>query len=276
MKELTLRDIQHVLFDLTKEIHRFCVENDIQYTLAYGSLLGAIRHKGFIPWDDDIDIFMTRPNYEKFIKTFKSSNGCTLISPKESYICFSRVCDTDRTSLKSSIPWFSKEEYKDLGVWVDIFPIDGIDDPQNFKAVTDRINEIYQKQLGIRRAMPSISSKHTLKQKAKQLLRKLKYINQDIHKVNDSLQELCTQTSCEQATHFVQLACFDSRMNELYEKSLFDEYVDAEFEGATFKIIKEWDTMLKKMYGPNYMQPPPENQREQHSLDHNVFFWKNS
>ena len=69
MKELTNQDIKDVSLDILNTIHSFCTKNNIQYSLGYGTLLGAIRHKGFIPWDDDVDVLMPRPDFEKFCKT---------------------------------------------------------------------------------------------------------------------------------------------------------------------------------------------------------------
>ena len=92
MRKMTLDEIQAVNLEIMKEIHVFCVNNHINYSLAYGSLIGAIRHKGFIPWDDDIDIMMPHQDYELFSKTFKSSKGYELLSvySNETYVNYTR------------------------------------------------------------------------------------------------------------------------------------------------------------------------------------------
>ena len=80
MRKMTLQEIQTVNLELMKDIHAFCVKNNIHYSLAYGSLIGAVRHKGFIPWDDDIDIMMPRPDFERFSHEYKSEKGYRLSS----------------------------------------------------------------------------------------------------------------------------------------------------------------------------------------------------
>ena len=125
MKRMTLQEIQQVNLEMMKDIHAFCVKNGIHYSLAYGSLIGAIRHKGFIPWDDDIDIMMPRPDFERFSREYKSENGFWLSSVygDDTYVNYTRVYD-DRTLVICP----AKAGKKETGVWIDIYPIDGISD----------------------------------------------------------------------------------------------------------------------------------------------------
>ena len=96
MKEMTLQDMHSFCLDIAKEVHRFCIENGIKYSLGYGSLLGAVRHKGYIPWDDDIDFLIPRPDYDIFCQTFKSAKY-KLATPDNAYIAYARVYDNERT-----------------------------------------------------------------------------------------------------------------------------------------------------------------------------------
>ena len=76
MKEMTLRELQLFALEILKDVHQFCTQNNIKYSLYAGTLLGAIRHQGFIPWDDDIDIVMPRDDYNRFCQTYQSERFC--------------------------------------------------------------------------------------------------------------------------------------------------------------------------------------------------------
>ena len=143
MKEMSLKDIQSISLEILKDVHAFCVKNNIKYTLQGGTLLGSVRHNGFIPWDDDIDIAMPRPDYEKFCRNYVSKKGYQLICRQnnECYIMFARVAEMEKTIAKCDIlPWTNKS----TGIWIDIFPLDGVeDDYAAAKAMCSEIKKIY-------------------------------------------------------------------------------------------------------------------------------------
>ncbi len=271
MKQMNLKDIQQVSLEILKEVHSFCIENGIQYSLAYGTLLGAIRHKGFIPWDDDIDICMTRPNYEQFVKTFRSANGLKVIAKQDCYIAFARISDAEKTATSTTLPWTKVEG---TGMWIDLFPVDLVeDDYAIYLAKLQKALNLYKNQLGARRALPSVSLKSGLKGALKQVCRKLKYRNNRLSDINARLEQLCTSAAGFATAHCTQLACPDASCIEHLPTDYFNDYVDVDFEGNKFKAIKQWDACLSKLYG-DYMQLPPEEDRRQHSCDHTQFYWK--
>ena len=127
---MTSKEVQQVSLDILRDVHTFCVQNGIRYSLQGGSLLGAIRHEGFIPWDDDIDIIMPRPDYERFCSSYKSSKNYKLICKGNDvcYLLFARVCDMENTYVNSDLcPWTNQK----TGVWIDVFPADGAEDDIN-------------------------------------------------------------------------------------------------------------------------------------------------
>lgn len=120
-KELTLDEMKAVELGILKKFDSICKENGLEYSLAYGTMLGAIRHKGFIPWDDDIDVFMKREDYEKLLK-LKYDDGDFEIKSyrysKNYYFLYSKMVDK-RTYICED--WRAE---KDMGLFVDIFPLD--------------------------------------------------------------------------------------------------------------------------------------------------------
>ena len=125
-KKLTVDDARKVELGILKYIDSVCRSNNIPYCLDYGTLLGAIRHKGFIPWDDDIDISMKRDDYERFVELMQSNTPSQyrLLTDKTCegyYYEYGKMVDTSTRLVETDIM-----EIPEMGVWVDIFPKDNI------------------------------------------------------------------------------------------------------------------------------------------------------
>ena len=133
MREISIEEAKSIMLEMANFIHKICIENDIKYSLAYGTLIGAVRHNGFIPWDDDFDIFMTRENYEKLIKILKKSDDYYVLDfYEDDYIFnFAKLCS------KRFIGKLTSDDLrphpKSFGIFIDIFPLDNIvDSPDNW------------------------------------------------------------------------------------------------------------------------------------------------
>ena len=123
LDDKTLFDLQSRLMDLMQKVHSICVENDIHYTMMGGTLIGALRHQGFIPWDDDIDIGMPYEDYEKFVKIVASHKyeGLSFGIPGKTddyYQAFVKVFDTNTTLMENN-----RTKSKPKGIFIDVFPI---------------------------------------------------------------------------------------------------------------------------------------------------------
>ena len=137
---MNLEELHEFCLEIAKDIHRFCVENGVRYSLGYGSLIGAVRHKGYIPWDDDMDILMPRPDFDFFCEHF-SSTKFKLATHKNAYIAYARVYDNSRTYCRTLGRWL---KYEREGVFVDIFPMDAVSsDITVFNQQRDQAKKIY-------------------------------------------------------------------------------------------------------------------------------------
>jgi lipopolysaccharide cholinephosphotransferase len=148
MQQLSLKEIQKIEAEILCEFAALCSKEHLYYTLAFGTLIGSVRHNGFIPWDDDIDVMMPRPDYENLlqnqeIKIYLHSKNLDLIShqtDKEYRLAFAKIYRMD-TRLKEN----DFQEYK-YGVYIDIFPVDGVNNSKVFQGFRDfairRINGV--------------------------------------------------------------------------------------------------------------------------------------
>ncbi len=262
MRQLTLREIQQFSLEILKDVAGFCERNGIRYSLGYGTLLGAVRHKGFIPWDDDVDIMMPRDDYERFRTTYKSDRYSFIDSRNtpDCYIAFGRVCDTEMTISSSYIPWVKR----DVGVWIDIFPIDRVpDDKETFERIHDSMHLLVKFNVGIRRVHTISSSGFSVKARLKiWMLKRMhpRLIKRDPTEIVKDMNTLISVVSRTDSHHWSQLTCPDEA-NEFYDEDEINEYVRLEFEGCEFYAWKSYDKILRDSYG-DFMRLPPKNKRK--------------
>lgn len=273
MKEMSLKELQQFALEILKDVHRFCEENQIKYSLAYGTLIGAIRHQGFIPWDNDIDICMPRPDYERFLKTYKSEKYELAFTGKDcKYDCliaYARVFDKQKTFVKNA-HWISER----TGVWIDIFPLDGVpDDQREFTELYNDLHQQWEQIIGKKIQFKRISDQPGMKNKFKLFLRKIKHLNgKGGHKLQERYNRRIKQIPYETANFWSQIAVMDNGPVEHVSKASFEETILMKFEDSEFQVMKGYDEDLRLVYG-DYMTPPPESDREPHQ-SFIKFFWK--
>lgn len=275
MKEMNIKEVQQISLELLKEVHEFCVDNNIKYTLFAGTLIGAIRHHGFIPWDDDLDVAMPRPDYDKFIHSFQSKRGNKLFSREiqgnKVALAFSRLCEMNETYVDDSHPWTNENK----GIWIDIFPLDGIENDREL--ANKRIEEIFKIwYLGcfIRSSKANINLYKSLYRKAKQIIKRfICHILSIVYKPYDTHISLCKKYGYDNAVCYANLSWPGWKMREYCPKHVLDDFILVPFEDSEFYVMKGYDESLRLKYGDYMQMPPIEKRRSSHSF--NVFYWKN-
>lgn len=255
--EINQEQYKKKVIDVLIEFHNFCENEGLTYFLGFGTLLGAIRHKGFIPWDDDIDIFMPRPDYEIFLDNYKSEDF-KIASPRDKHplYTFSKLYKTDTMKVEEG---FAYKKQKPFGIDIDIFPIDGTDKNDHlinckkikkYNFLFQIINQNIKRNSFIKTIISLII--HCLR--GKKLCNKI-----------EKIKKRYNYNNCEYVTIFFDF--FDQKpINSIIPKSIFEKSIDVEFEGHMYNAPIGYDELLTTIYG-DYMTPPPIDKRESNHIN---------
>lgn len=251
----TLRKLQLTELEILKVIDGICKKHDIKYSLYAGTLLGAVRHKGFIPWDDDLDICMSREQYNRFLEVWSSeSPKGYLLQNKDNIPTFTQSFSKIR---KDNTTFFQDGEIAGdyhMGIFVDIFPIDRM--PNGKLKRYTFVWRCMKYQLFCREFVPTqnggiakIASEIILKTTPNNLRKKKR----------QRLIKKITKYNSEKRNNTVAIEIKRTFSTPL-PPDLMDEYVTLEFEGNEFPCVKKWDEYLTIKFG-DYMKFPPEAER---------------
>lgn len=264
MKELTLENIQSIQLELLISFDKVCRDNGFRYSLGGGTLLGAVRHEGFIPWDDDIDVMMPRPDYDRFILYCLDNDLSFRLTSHETtnnyYNLFAKIWNPNTiiTDDLTDIPY-------SIGVNIDVFPIDGLGNSS--------ISAYYHfgKTLLFRELLNASNWTTYFRSKSHSVwlepIRFLLFISSrhiDKNIMFKCIERINLQKDFNQSKY---AGCVSGsyREKEIMRKDSFNHFTTMNFEGHSFQVISDYHNYLVKHYG-DYMQLPPlENQKTHHS-----------
>lgn len=261
MEKLDLNSIKNIELQILLSFDAFCKEKRLKYYLAGGTLLGAIRHKGFIPWDDDIDVCMPRKDYLKFVKSFDGHNEHLEVHSnlKGNFGApFAKIVDT-RTRIDSKYV----QNDIDTHLWIDVFPIDGL--PKDLA----KVKKIYNKCDFYRTLLLLTDAK--LGEGTTAFRKYSKYILKPVARIYgkerciESIERIAARYFYDDSEYVGAITWGLYGAGERMLKSEFEQAVEVEFEGYKFPAFSCWDSYLKGLYG-DYMQLPPVNQRKTHDM----------
>lgn len=260
MKPLDLEGLKKVELEILDVVAKFCDEHGINYGLNAGTLIGAVRHKGFIPWDDDIDLLMLRHDYDKFTELFNKYNTryhfCCAENEPDFPIYWGKVFDTNTKLLDTGF-W-------DSHVFVDIFCWDNA--PDNERALKKmNICKHILRRLSLMQFFPLGLYGITLFNFPKKIIRFvlsciIKIIPSFIMPKNYFVRKMIVNAKKYMNENTKRLGNFLAPQNAVASREAFERFIDAEFEGGTYKIPIGYDEILRGLYG-DYMTLPPEEER---------------
>ena len=254
-KKLDIDEIKEVELGIMDYIHNICKEKGINYSLAYGSLLGTVRHKGFIPWDDDLDIALKRNEYGKLYQAILEDNNSIykVVSWENDSrypYPFYRVYDS-RTVYENN---YIQNDIE-LGICVDVFPFDDYKDVNKEITKLDMYRRLSVYTLyGIRNKEAGI----------KNIIRYLMLVVFRLTRVKTWNKKLndCSRVSVN--SEYIDYLMESKKYSTKLDAKALDEVVEYKFEDRVYNIPKDYDHILTTIYGSDYMEIPPLEKRIQH------------
>ena len=252
MKELASAEVKQLQLETLKYVSEFCEREGIGFFLYGGTLLGAVRHKGFIPWDDDIDIGMMRKDYDRFIESFNDDVYylCTYENNNEYYYPFLKVCD-NRTKLVEHVDEYGFKVMDCLGVGIDVFPFDyAPNNPRGCRRDSKWRRRLFNRVFLKYAAISGDTSP---------------FYKKAFWKVVEAVKGLNTKESYLRA--FNEITSENKESNSIvhiwgniyFDAHWFSEMTTLEFEGIPFPVPAGWDRVLTTVYG-DYSIPVVEDE----------------
>ena len=257
MRKIEIDELRHLELEILDYVAKFCDEHNITYWLDFGTLIGAIRHKGYIPWDDDIDISMMRADYDRFMKLFnaeqtgkyemrcmENDNNCGFlfgyVQNKETLI-------------------YEHNGNRHTGVKIDIFIYDNIPDDEAEAKKIFRKRDFYRKITELRTKKKKPEG-NIIRRTCAYIVRLLDKIILSPFPMNYFTKKVTRILRSYESMPTKRVACFTAWHSVAINKHVFDHFIEVEFEGKKYKVPAGYDELLRAHFG-DYMQLPPIEER---------------
>lgn len=259
MKELTIDEYKKVLLDVLIQVDQICEEHNLSYAIAYGTLLGAVRHHGYIPWDDDVDIIMPRDDYDALAHILNTGNYpinfIRVEENKDTCFPFGKICAKNTTIKETNL--MPIEGY---GAYIDVFPMCRL--PLYGKWLNYKKWHKYVRLASyskLERIRPGSNPLITFARKMELIFSRVMSTERLVNRVNDDEKKIDAIMK-KQGGDFQYGMLWDPGR---FKKDIFDNQQKVEFEGYFFNGTKDPDDVLKRSYG-DYMQLPPKEKQIPH------------
>ena len=254
-RRLSEEEIKEVELGVMDYIHNLCQKENINYSLAYGTLLGAVRHKGYIPWDDDVDISLKRDEYDKLYQAVLRDNDpiykvASWENDARYPYPFYRVYDA-RTVYENNYI----ENDIDLGICVDVFPFDYYADVNKEMVKLDTYRRL---------SVYTLYGIHSKNAGLKNIVRYLLVLVFRLTRVKTWNKKMNLLSMQANDNDFIDYLMENKRTSTKFEKTLLDKVMDSPFEDRTYKIPEASHQILSAIYGDDFMEIPPVEKRVKH------------
>jgi lipopolysaccharide cholinephosphotransferase len=267
MKKVPLEEQKRILVEMLSYFDSFCRKHGIEYSITWGTLLGAVRHKGFIPWDDDIDIMMDRKNYKKLLMLYSNGNEkyqlLSLRNNKEWCYTFSRLVDS------STVVIWENEIQRKLdkhGVWIDISAVDNAPEDAIYQQASKkyrkyekigRVSRVFYKRPGgfVRNIIPWIFH-----------IMLFPFSTCFLNKA-ESIMQSYNDKKCDRMFYWHLWFQRGAYIIPFPASFILNGYTDIQFEGVKVRAIKEYDAYLRFLFNDYMTLPPVEKRVSNHNTE---------
>lgn len=258
-KELTTEELKTVIFQILLYFRDLCQTLDLKYYLMGGTLLGAVRHGGFIPWDDDIDVMMPRSDYDKLVTYYSEHKNDRYYLmdwklDKEYSLPIGKLIDTETSLVSNTMRTGAK-----AGAFIDIFPLDRIKDKDDLAQRREKLGALNTYINVFGRMLPEDYKEEKSKWSWKEAL---VYYSHGIHgwrRMISEYEKICREYNAQETDYSAYISWLLYE-RELWTDDVLGEGVPVQFEGEEFTAPTQYDQFLTTVYG-DYMQLPPEEKR---------------